>query len=143
MWANPPDNKPKEIDGGSPFFHDKDGSKSDIGAFTYDQAGQYFPPSSWFESDSDRIQSGTEIQFINKSQKGSQNITSYFWDFGDGMNSNEINPTHTYNAYGKFDVSLTVKDDQGNSITKIFNYSYFFLSYFFQNLLYIRLTLDK
>jgi hypothetical protein len=35
---------------------------------------------------------------------------SWFWDFGDGNTSTEQNPTHTYDALGVYEVSLTVDD---------------------------------
>jgi parallel beta-helix repeat protein len=42
-------------------------------------------------------------------------IISYFWDFGDGSNSTEMNPTHVYNNPGIYTVTLTVTDNQGHS----------------------------
>ncbi|MDO8303720.1 MAG: PKD domain-containing protein, partial [Sedimentisphaerales bacterium] len=38
-------------------------------------------------------------------------IKTYHWDFGDGTFSNLPQPSHTYNAAGKYTVSLTVSDD--------------------------------
>lgn len=48
-----------------------------------------------------------EIQFLNKSFG---QITSYFWDFGDGSESFEENPKHTYTAEGEYDLTLKVTD---------------------------------
>lgn len=48
-----------------------------------------------------------EIQFLNKSFG---QITSYFWDFGDGFESSDENPKHTYIAEGKYEITLTVTD---------------------------------
>ncbi|PZV76091.1 gliding motility-associated-like protein [Algoriphagus aquaeductus] len=48
-----------------------------------------------------------EIQFWNKSFG---QITSYFWDFGDGSESFEENPKHTYTAEGEYEVTLKVTD---------------------------------
>ncbi len=114
-WEGYPDEskKPKEIDGGTPSIHDKDGSTSDIGALMFDQSGVYFPPSAWFSAEETKIQAGTNVQFINNSQIGSESIASYSWDFGDGNTSNEFAPIHTYNKYGRFDVTLTVIDSKG------------------------------
>lgn len=39
------------------------------------------------------------------------NITYWFWDFGDGTNSTEQNPIHTYEQDGNYTVSLTVTGD--------------------------------
>lgn len=38
---------------------------------------------------------------------------TYFWEFGDGINSTDQNPTHTYDAIGNYTVSLTVTDGVG------------------------------
>jgi hypothetical protein len=49
-------------------------------------------------------QSGlNEVTFIN----GSSNAGNYFWDFGDGDTSNEVNPVHIYANSGTFNVALT------------------------------------
>lgn len=42
------------------------------------------------------------VQFVNHSSNG----TSFYWDFGDGTTSTEINPQHTYNNNGNFSVQL-------------------------------------
>ncbi|OYX24796.1 MAG: hypothetical protein B7Z06_08395 [Flavobacteriales bacterium 32-35-8] len=120
LWNNFPmqASKPREIDGGDPSIHNDDGSISDIGALTFDQMGEYFPPGAWFSADKNRIQAGTSVQFNNNSQKGSLDIALYYWDFGDGNFSNEIAPEHIYSDYGRFDVSLTVTDTNGNSNTQ-------------------------
>ncbi len=40
-------------------------------------------------------------------------ISSWTWDFGDGANSTEQNPVHTYTNYGIYNVSLTVTNAAG------------------------------
>lgn len=40
-------------------------------------------------------------------------VESWDWNFGDGTNSNERHPTHTYQAAGTYDVSLTVTGPKG------------------------------
>lgn len=44
----------------------------------------------------------------------------YTWNFGDGNNSTALNPQHAYLNAGAFDVTLTVKDQDGctNSVVK-------------------------
>lgn len=44
-------------------------------------------------------------------------ITSYLWDFGDGNTSTAANPSHSFDAIGDFQVSLTVTDNEGLSTT--------------------------
>lgn len=42
-------------------------------------------------------------------------IVAFAWDFGDGTNSTQANPSHTYNTAGNFTATLTVTDDDGAS----------------------------
>src|SRR5690554_6521739 len=51
--------------------------------------------------------------FVNTSTIPSGNITDWAWDFGDGNTSNLENPSHTYAAENKYNVSLTVTSNQG------------------------------
>jgi PKD repeat protein len=44
---------------------------------------------------------------------GSGTVDSYLWLFGDGENSTEISPAHTYTTEGTFTVSLTVTNIAG------------------------------
>lgn len=46
-------------------------------------------------------------------------IQSYQWDFGDGDSSTEMALTKSYSSEGVFDISLTVTDDEGESVTKV------------------------
>lgn len=52
------------------------------------------------------------IQFNNTSETTNLPV-SYLWSFGDGGQSQELSPIHTYNVLGSFDVSLTVNDLSG------------------------------
>lgn len=47
-------------------------------------------------------------------------IDYWLWDFGDDKSSDEVNPHHTYNDIGTFDVKLIVTNKSGciDSITK-------------------------
>jgi PKD repeat protein len=53
--------------------------------------------------------------FTDRSADGDGSIAIRRWDFGDGASSTERNPSHTYAAAGRFDVVLTVTDDDGAS----------------------------
>ncbi len=61
--------------------------------------------------------SGTTGVAVSFSSAGSTDsdgsIASYDWDFGDGNTSSAANPSHTYTAAGTFNVTLTVKDNDG------------------------------
>ena len=58
-------------------------------------------PSAFF----DYTCSGQTYYFTNHSK----NADSYYWDFGDGGSSTEINPTHTYLSSGCYTVCLKAK----------------------------------
>ena len=47
----------------------------------------------------------------------STNATSYSWNFGDGTNSVEKNPTKTFNVGGTYSVSLTATGEGGSATT--------------------------
>jgi PKD repeat protein len=49
------------------------------------------------------------VQFHNTST--TTQSTSVAWDFGDGQNSVENNPLHTYEEYGSYEVTLTITGD--------------------------------
>jgi PKD repeat protein len=44
--------------------------------------------------------------------------TNWIWDFGDGTNSTEQNPIHTYDTYGSHTVNLTVTNSAGSSFKR-------------------------
>ncbi|MDV0447565.1 hypothetical protein MsAg5_14690 [Methanosarcinaceae archaeon Ag5] len=52
------------------------------------------------------------VQFTDLS---TGNPTSWSWDFGDGGTSTEKNPKHTYQKSGYYNVTLTVKNQYGES----------------------------
>jgi PKD repeat protein len=51
------------------------------------------------------------VDFINQS---TGYITSWDWDFGDGLTGSEQNPSHTFTELGTYTVSLTVTGPQGS-----------------------------
>lgn len=58
------------------------------------------------------------VDFSNSSL----NSTTYFWDFGDGTTSTEINPSHSYPSEGTWTVTL-ISSNSGCSDTLILNVS--------------------
>jgi PKD repeat protein len=50
------------------------------------------------------------------------NATGFYWEFGDGGNSTDENPVHTYNTTGMFDVNFKVIMDSGDSWYNVSNY---------------------
>ncbi len=49
-------------------------------------------------------------------QNTSLYATEYEWDFGDGIKSNEANPTHTYLVGGTYSISLIARGDGGQAV---------------------------
>jgi PKD repeat protein len=54
----------------------------------------------------------TQIDNIVAFTNTSQNASSYFWNFGDGGTSSEVNPSHEYLENGEYTVTLTATSDQ-------------------------------
>jgi hypothetical protein len=53
------------------------------------------------------------------SDTSTSNVWSWYWDFGDGTISTEIDPVHTYLSNGQYTVSLRVADEiRTDTITK-------------------------
>jgi S-formylglutathione hydrolase len=55
---------------------------------------------------------GDTVQFTSLST----NAETFIWDFGDGKTSTEENPLHIYNAFGTFDIQLTVSSKNGSDV---------------------------
>jgi PKD repeat protein len=56
--------------------------------------------------------------FTDKSKDEDGVIASRHWDLGDGATSGEQNPVHTYAERGRYEVVLTVTDDDGATDAK-------------------------
>ncbi|MCP4645027.1 MAG: PKD domain-containing protein [bacterium] len=62
----------------------------------------------------------TPVQFFDLSQPGSGDITTWFWEFGDGGTSGQVNPSHMYTTPGAKTVKLTVTTAVGpHTTTKV------------------------
>lgn len=57
--------------------------------------------------------SGQDVNFTNQSA----NYSTVLWNFGDGITSTEINPTHHYSAAGVYTVILTVNKNTCSETT--------------------------
>ncbi|MEQ8324604.1 MAG: PKD domain-containing protein [Vicingaceae bacterium] len=57
---------------------------------------------------------------FNNNSTGTGTLT-YQWNFGDGTGSTAASPSHTYNAYGTFNVKLVVTDNNACSDSVILN----------------------
>ncbi len=56
-------------------------------------------------ADFDYDVTGNRVTFLDRS---SGPVSEYYWDFGDGFTSNEINPVHTYEVPGIYSVDLYI-----------------------------------
>lgn len=74
-----------------------------------------YPSFTWeqkFDNCNNKVQftNTSEIYKINNGGNVSQTIQYVLWDYGDGITSTEINPTHIYAGTGPYDVRLTIWD---------------------------------
>ncbi|WMS85920.1 glycosyl hydrolase family 18 protein [Pleionea litopenaei] len=61
---------------------------------------------------------GSNISFTSRgSNDPDGSISAYLWNFGDGASSTDAEPSHSYASAGRYDVSLTVTDNQGATNT--------------------------
>ncbi|UCH97518.1 MAG: M4 family metallopeptidase, partial [Candidatus Aminicenantes bacterium] len=64
--------------------------------------------------------SGDSPLTVNFTDQSTNNPTSWSWDFGDGGNSTEQDPSHTYSPFGTYTVTLTATNAVGSDIeTKV------------------------
>lgn len=62
----------------------------------------------------DKAVDGLQVTFQNQSE----NASTYLWNFGDGNQSTELSPTHTYTSEGNYTVSLTSINNCGEAIVE-------------------------
>ncbi len=55
------------------------------------------------------------MEFTNTTVPGFPVLTDYVWDFGDGITSTLVSPTHLYTDFGTFTVVLSACNDAGCS----------------------------
>lgn len=82
------------------YIESEDGlCKDTVSAYIYLQDS----PTAQFEISTDTtVCRGQDISFINTSA----GADDYYWDFGDGTSSTDINPNHTYTSAGVYTVTL-------------------------------------
>ena len=72
------------------------------------------PPQADFTVDPSAGTVPLQVDFTDTSSNVDPNdITAWFWAFGDGGTSTQQNPSHTYNQVGCFDVTLTIFTNTG------------------------------
>lgn len=71
---------------------------------------RYYKPTADFAADATAGVAPFTVSFKNAS---SGHIDGYQWDFGDGEQSDEADPQHTYDAPGVYSVSLTTRGPRG------------------------------
>jgi len=82
------------------------------------------PPTASFESEASEGVVPLTVQFIDQSIPGASEITSWYWDFGDGQRSNEKEPKHLYETSGDYTVSLTVRGAGGTHVSECVRTAY-------------------
>jgi gliding motility-associated-like protein len=80
----------------------------------------YQQPTAAFTASATQVCSPTPVQFTSTSMAGSDAITGYLWDFGDGttVSGAKAAISHSYESAGVRGVSLTVTDTNGCTSTK-------------------------
>jgi PKD repeat protein len=54
-----------------------------------------------------------EVNFVGTNSQDDVEVVSYAWNFDDGSQSDEANPTHIFEVSGTYQVTLTVEDAEG------------------------------
>ena len=74
-------------------------------------------PGVWMEPAVIVAEVGEEVFFNSDAIDPQAGELTYSWDFGDGGSSAELNPSHSYIAGGRYEVALTVTDEDTNEST--------------------------
>lgn len=70
-------------------------------------------PSFAHHTEIDPLESSATVIFNDASTDSDGSIVSWEWDFGDETTSTTQNPSHSYEAFGTYEVTLRVTDDSG------------------------------
>jgi len=79
-------------------------------------------PASDFSSNVTTGAAPLTVLFSDESVNGSENLTGWSWDFGDGTTSNLQNPSHVYSSPGIYTVSMTATSTVGSDTETKVNY---------------------
>lgn len=79
-------------------------------------------PTARFEATPQTGPAPLQVTFEDQSTPGSEDISAWYWAFGDGSDSAEANPIHTYQNSGSYTVSLTVTTDIGEDTWTVEDY---------------------
>ncbi len=86
---------------------------------TVNQTVSIYRPEADFSMSNDSSCMNIEVYFTDESETYGDVTVSWLWEFGDGQTSTAPNPSHSYNDYGVFDVSLTITTAYGCSDVKV------------------------
>jgi len=84
---------------------------------------ELIPPSASFQASSTYTSTYTYIYFTDYS---SGDVTSWYWDFGDGSTSTYQNPSHYYYNSGYYTVKLTASGPAGSDTETRYDYIYIY-----------------
>lgn len=76
-------------------------------------------PTASFTTSPAAPEAGQSVNFTDTSTDPDGTVVGWEWDFGDGTTSTARNPSHTYNAAGSYQVTLSVVDDDGDAASVI------------------------
>ena len=79
------------------------------------------PPTPQFQYSPPQPTDMDEISFTDNSTDIDGEIISWLWNFGDGTNSTQKNPTHTYPDNGTYTLILQVTDDDNSTSWQSFS----------------------
>jgi glucose/arabinose dehydrogenase/PKD repeat protein len=104
------------IEWGNNFNYGSYGVNPDAGVYRIEQRKGGLPAQAQAQASPTFGAAPLEVSFRGElSDRGGDEPPTYEWDFGDGESSSEVNPTHTFEEPGTYEVTLTVTDDHGTT----------------------------
>ena len=88
----------------------------DSGVYRIDYVRGQRAPVANATASADAVPVGTEVDFLSAGSNDPDGTElTYLWNFDDGTTSTDANPSHTFDAIGTYDVTLTVTDEAGDT----------------------------